>query len=192
MERLSDLTQHLAAQNKATGFFQYCWILGKYAGKGLNGALVEAERMSGVGVGRVVKAAVAGGTTTDVGWASELVGYRGLVGEWLSSFSKTTLLGQLATVRVPFFTSSIIETTPVNAAWVAEGEGIPLSKASLALTTQLKMKRIGALVVFTNELFEAWSPATQANMEDSIGKSARYALDRSLLDFDRGATDAQP
>jgi HK97 family phage major capsid protein len=46
----------------------------------------------------------------------------------------------------------------------------------------LQMKKVSALVGFTDEIFETWSTATEGNIRASVERAVRYAMDFSLLD----------
>lgn len=198
MERLSDLTREMVHKSKMAGAMQYFWLLAKHnAGSpntGLAMAAQEAKRfaLTGGELERVLMAAVAVGTTTTAGWAQELSPYAGLTQEWVKSITAKTILGQLPYLRVPFRTSTIADVSPGSAAWVAEGMPIPASKMNLTKTAALDMKKVCALVPVTDELLESWGAAVQANLEDLISRTVRYAIDRSLLDPDQGVTTARP
>ena len=139
-----------------------------------------------------MKSAVPGGTTTDPGWASELTPYAGLTRDWIELVTRQTLLGKIPYVRVPFLTKTAVEATPFHATWVAAGEPIPVSRAFMSATAMLQTKKVGTLVPFTEEVFQAWSPATQANVLNAITRAAIYASDFAALDPSVTETAARP
>lgn len=196
MERLSDLTRDMVHKAKLAGAMQYFWLLGKHGSDslGLQKAAQEAKRFSETGpyLERVLLSAITVGTTSNANWAQELAPYAGLTQEWVKSITSRTILGQLQYLRVPFRTSTIADTSPGSAAWVAEGEAIPATKMTLTKTTALDLKKIAYLTPASDESFESWGPTVQAQLEDLMGRMVRYGLDRSLLDPDLGVTTARP
>jgi capsid protein len=194
--RLSELTAAIRARQQ-TGheFIKYAWLLARHAGKGgLDGAAAEAKRFSPIApnVERVLMAAVAAGDTTSAAWASELSAYAGLTRDWVFNVTQQTILGKLNYTRVPVDKKVIVETGAFSAGWVAAGAPIPMSKAALSTPAMLQPKKVGAIVPFTDEAFESWSPAVEANVQASISRAVRYAMDFSLLDPSVTETAARP
>lgn len=90
--------------------------------------------------------------------------YAGLTRDWTNVVTRLKFLGKVPTVRVPFLTSTIVESGAFSAEWVEQGAPIPLSRATFDAPTMLQPKKVAALVPFTEELFQSWSPAIQANV----------------------------
>jgi HK97 family phage major capsid protein len=143
-------------------------------------------------VHRAFTSAVGAGDTTTPGWAAESASLRGITSEFIENVTRLTVLGQLDYVRVPFLTRTLVETGAFAADWVAQGQPIPMSRATLAAPTMLQMKKVGVLVPFTGELFESWSAATQANLLDSITRAVVFAMNYALLDPSYGETLTRP
>ncbi len=174
-------------------FAKFCWMLLKHPDD-LPGAAGESPRfsLSAPDVERVLRSAMEAGTTTSPAWASELSAYTSLTREWIDAVTRLSVIGKLNAIRVPFRTRTIVETGAFSAGWVAEGEPIPFSRATLGATATLPEMKIGVLVPFTDELFASWSPAVLGNMRNSIERAVLYAMDFCLLDPSITATDSRP
>lgn len=180
MERLSEHTERMR-RNEAHGeFLRFIQLLAKSGGDALaahQGAVnARLERAA-----KILKAAVAAGTTTAAAWMDDVAGYRALTAEWMSLLSSRTLLGRLPFRRVDFNTRTLQENSPGSAAWVAEGVAIPLSKFSMD-AAQLDISKIAGLIVLTRESVESATQASLANLNRSmLNVIGRYS-DVALLD----------
>lgn len=186
MERLGELTQAKMHRVKGYDFAAYVWLLLKHGANRLGDAAGESGRfdLAAPNVGRVLKAAVAAGTTSDPSWAAPLSEYASLTREFLHAVNAQSLVGVLPARRVPFQTRTLIENAAADAAFVAEGAPIPASRLDLSRTTTMEARRIAGLAFFTRELFATFSTTTAASLIESLGRSLKRGLDRAMLSED--------
>jgi hypothetical protein len=131
--------------------------------------------------------------TNVVGWANELVGV--VVAQWVSTL-RPSIFGQLAAdalaleftdggeLRVPGRTASPM----VNAAFVGEGQPVPVRKVGLN-SVPLPIKKLAVIVPFTRE--QAQSSAIEAIARAEITADTSIAVDQVLLD-DQPADSVRP
>lgn len=184
MERLSELTARMRRVEQQGQDLAAVWMLARCRGD-VSAALAEAEASSfgkryASATQTIRMAAVASGDTTTSGWASELLNIT-MGSEWVSTLMARTIIGQIGARRVPFNVQTPVEAAPGSAAWVAAGEPIPVSKATLDAAT-LPLTKVGALAVFTEELFRELTPAVAANLNASLMRVAARYMDVALLD----------
>ena len=84
MERLSDITERMRRVESQNDFLKFVFCLLTHNGD-LSKAALTAELQFGRNaiVGRVLKSAIAAGSTSSPGWASELSDFRVLTSEWV-------------------------------------------------------------------------------------------------------------
>ena len=182
LPRLSELSR--PGEPLGSEFAKYCWLLARARGD-LMQAAAEAPRFDGSApaVSRLLKSASDAGTTTDVSWASTLVGYKQVVGPFVELVGRQSVIGKLAASmrRVPFLTRTIVETTQATSGgFVGEAKPVPVTEFGFATAT-LDQHKAGALAVVTAELLKSWSPATQQNILDLLSNAVVRALDNALL-----------
>ncbi len=148
---------------KGTTFTRYAMALA--AAKGNLMQAVEASKQwegSTPEVSRILKAAVAAGTTTDPQWAAPLVDYRMMAEEFIELLRPATILGRLTGTRqVPFNVRIPRQTAGATVGWVGEGAPKPVGRGSFDTVTMPEAK-IAGIVVITNELARFSTPSAEA------------------------------
>lgn len=148
---------------KGTSFTRYAMALAQSKGN-LMQAVEAAKQWEGSTpeVSRVLRAAVAAGTTTDPAWAAPLIDYRTMAEEFIDLLRPATILGRLNGVRrVPFNVRIPRQTAGATVGWVGEGAPKPVSRLSFDTIT-MPFSKIAGIVVITTELARFSSPAAEA------------------------------
>lgn len=160
---------------KGTMFTRYAMALASSKGN-LMQAAETAKQWEGSTpeVSRVLKAAVAAGTTTDPTWAAPLVEYRVMAEEFIELLRPATILGRLTgTRRVPFNVRIPRQTAGATVGWVGEAAPKPVGRQSFDTITMPETK-IAGIVVITMELARFSSPSAEAvvrqDMIDAVGQ----------------------
>ncbi|MEE4209346.1 MAG: phage major capsid protein [Parvularcula sp.] len=139
--------------------------------------------------GMVVKAAVAGATTTTSGWAAELVNEA--MTDFLESLRPMSVYPALAaagggrlafgpnqgSIKVP----SRASTPSIGGSFVGEGAPIPVRRLGLTSIT-LSPKKMGVISVFSREIARYSTPAIEALIRQEIQNDTAVTLDSILLD----------
>ena len=193
-QRVSDLTAAIRSAMPGHEFLKAVWLIARHKGHlGLAAAESPRFKLSSPNLERVLKAAVAAGSTGSADWGDDVANFYSIASEWISSVSRRTILGRLATVRVPFLTRSVIETAAASAVFVKPGGAIPARKLGLDDTATLERFKLGTIIAFTSESFVSWSPAIQQNLNDRLGLAVARGLDQGFVDPDSaGAADETP
>lgn len=168
---------------KGTAFTRYAMALATSKGNLLQAA-ETAKSWSGSTpeVERVLKAAVAAGTTTDATWAAPLVDYRTMAGEFIELLRPATILGQMAGFRsVPFNVRIPRQTGGASVGWVGEGNPKPVSKLAFDTITVPETK-IAGIVVLTMELARFSSPSAEQLVRDDMVEAISTFSDRQFID----------
>jgi HK97 family phage major capsid protein len=132
-------------------------------------------------VGRVLRAAVAAGTTTDPAWAGPLVYYQNLISEFIEFLRPQTLLGQLSGYRaVPFNVRIPRQTAGSTAQWVGEGLSKPVSALAFDAIT-FPFAKVAVIIVITQELARFSSPSAEVLVRDDMANAIAAILDTSFL-----------
>ena len=159
-------------------------------------ALDVMERMYGddEGTGIVVKAAVAGATTTAPGWAAELVNTA--MTDFLETLRPQSVYPALAAagggrlafgpnqgaIKIP----SRAATPSIGGSFVGEGAPIPVRRLGLTSIT-LSPKKMGVISVFSREIARYSTPAIEALIRNEIIADTAITLDSLLLDASAGS-----
>jgi hypothetical protein len=194
MERVADLTAAIRAQPPGHEFLKSVWLIARHKGQ-LGLAATESPRFreTSPNLERVLKAAVAAGSTGAADWGNDLSGFYRLASEWVASVSRRTILGRLNAVRVAFLTRTIVETAAATAAFVKPGGPILVRALALANTAQLAAFKVGVIIAVTNESLQLWSSAVQANLNDRLSLAVARGLDLAFIDPDSaGVADQTP
>lgn len=172
---------------KGVGFARLvkCIILAKKGG--LGNALDVAKRMypSDDRLHAEMKAAVAAGTTTDAGYAGNLVYAENLASEFIDFLRPQTILGKFgqggvpSLRQVPFNIRIAGQSAGGNGYWVGQGAPKPLTRFTTNVTN-LGFAKIAAIAVLTDELIRFSSPSADLLARDDLSKSIR---ERSDIDF---------
>lgn len=167
---------------KGTAFTRYAMALASSKGnlmqaaetaKGWQGSTPEVER--------VLRAAVAAGTTTDATWAAPLVDYRLMAEEFIGLLRPATIVGQMAGIRnVPFNVRIPRMTSGASVGWVGEGAAKPVGKQAFETVTMPESK-IAGIVVITMELARFSSPSAEALVRDDMIEAITGFTDRQYI-----------
>lgn len=143
-------------------------------------------------VADVLKAAVAAGTTTDPVWASPLVNYQILVGEFAEYLRGLTIIGRIPGLRrVPFKVRVPRATGGSTVNWVGEGKVKPLSALAFDSIT-LDFAKIAGIVPLTDELVRFSSPSAEALVRDDLAAAVIAFMDSQFVDPAKAANDVSP
>jgi HK97 family phage major capsid protein len=143
-------------------------------------------------VARLLKSAVAAGTTTDVGWAAPLAEHGSVIGGLVELMRSASVLGRLQGLRrAPFNTRVMVQVAGSQGAFVAEGRPSPITSQGFA-TTQLWPAKFQTTIVFTQELIRAWSQSSEDQVRTDMIDGATAGLDRAFLDPSIGPTLTTP
>ncbi len=132
-----------------------------------------------------LKAAVAAGTTTDAGYAGNLVYADNLANEFIEFLRPQTILGKfgqggIPSLRnVPFNVRIPGMSAGANGYWVGQGAPKPLTRFTTNVTN-LGFAKIAAIAVLTDELIRFSSPNADLLARDELAKAIR---ERSDIDF---------
>lgn len=130
----------------------------------------------------VLKTAVAGGTTTSSGWASQLVYNQDLVGEFIELLRPLTIIGKMTGLtRVPFNVRMSGQDSGSTAYWVGQGKAIPVSKLNTTEVT-LGMAKAAGLVVLTEELVRSSEPSAELLVRNDLLKTISQFCDVQFVD----------
>lgn len=129
-----------------------------------------------------MKTAVAAGTTTTSGWASQLVYNQNLVGEFVELLRPQTILGKMSGLtRVPFNIRVSGQDSGSTANWVGQGAGIPVSKLNTTEVT-LGESKVAGLVVLTKELIRSSDPSAELLVRNDLMKTIATFCDVQFVD----------
>jgi len=129
-----------------------------------------------------LKTAVAGGTTTASGWASEWVYSANLVNEFIELLRPQTVLGKLQGLRrVPFNIRVSGQDSGSTAYWVGQGKAVPVSKLN-SIEVTLGITKVGALVILAEELVRSSEPSAEMKVRDDLIATIAEFCDRRFLD----------
>jgi HK97 family phage prohead protease len=136
----------------------------------------------------MIKAAVAGGNSTDPTWAGPLVGPAGLAfAAFLEFLRPTTIIGKFGNdgvpslQAVPFRTPLGAQTTGGAGYWVGEGKAKPLTKFDFS-RTQLTELKVANIAVATKELIRDSSPSADQLIRNGLVSALRERLDIDFID----------
>lgn len=169
---------------KGTAFTRYAMAVAASKGN-----LMQAEQVaktmwgdSTPEVGRVLKAAVAAGNTTDATWAKPLVDYKYMAEEFIELLRPETILGKIQGLRrVPFNVRMARQTAGSTVNWVGEGNPKPVSKLAFD-TVSVPETKIAGIVVLTMELARFSSPSAEAVVRADMIEAIAAFTDRALID----------
>lgn len=137
------------------------------------------------------KGAVAAGTTTVSGWASQLVNVSSVFADFVEYLRPMTIIGQFGANgipslrRVPFRTVLASQSAGTTGYWVGEGQPKPVSKPTFG-STYLVPYKCAAIAVATMELLRDSSPSAEAIIRDDIAKAVAAKIDTDFIDPQKG------
>lgn len=155
--------------------------------------VLEQRYASDDGTAMVVKAAVAGATTTQSGWAAELVNTA--MTDFLETLRPISVYPTLAAagggrlafgpnqgaIKIP----SRAPTPSIAGSFVGEGAPIPVRRLGLQAIT-LSPKKMGVISVFSREIARYSTPAIEALVRQEIEADTALTIDTLLLDANAG------
>lgn len=146
----------------------------------------------------VSKTAVGPATTTQAGWAAELV--RDDLEAFLTDLAPVSIyaamrqnsfgldFGTANSVTIPRRAGS---NTDAAGAFVGEGGVIPVKRITLA-SQQLFRYKMAVISAFTNEILEQSIPSIEALVRNAMNEDTAVALDGVLLDANAAVTGVRP
>jgi HK97 family phage major capsid protein/HK97 family phage prohead protease len=164
---------------KGTGFTRYVMALVRCKGNlaeaaAFANAQTTAKRWDDTPeVERVIRAAVDAGTTTDADWASKLVEYNTLAGEFIELLRPMTILGRFGTGnipslrRIPFNVRMATQSAGGVYGWVGEGAAKPVGELSIGEVT-LRWAKAAGIIVVTDELMRMSNPSVEAVVRNDM------------------------
>ncbi len=136
----------------------------------------------------VLKDAVAAGSTSNAGWAGNLVGSEtNVYADFIEYLRPQTILGKFGTNgipslrNVPFRVPLIGETAGGEGYWVGEGAAKPLTSTAFSRTT-LEPLKVANIAVITEELLRSSSPAADVLVRDMLVNALKARLDTDFID----------
>jgi HK97 family phage major capsid protein len=165
-------------------FTRYAMALASSKGNLMQAAAVAKTMWSDTTpeVERIMKAAVAAGTTTDSTWAAPLVDYRVATEEFVELLRPETILGKIEAKlrRVPFNVRIPRQTAGSSVGWVGEGAPKPVGKLAFDTITMPETK-IAGIVVITQELARFSSPQAEALVRADMIEAISLFTDTSFI-----------
>ncbi|MDQ0996888.1 HK97 family phage prohead protease/HK97 family phage major capsid protein [Phyllobacterium ifriqiyense] len=141
----------------------------------------------------VVRAAVAGATTTQAGWAAELV--ETAMGAFMESLRPISVYPRLAALgtslsfgpgRAAIKLPSRAPTPSISGSFVAESAPIPVRRLGLTSVT-LNPHKMGVISVFSREIARLSNPAIEGLLRQEIQSDTALTIDSLLLDAVAGS-----
>lgn len=134
------------------------------------------------------KANVVAGSTTNSGWASQLVYNQNLQGEFVDMVRPLTIIGRLPGLRrVPFNVRMGSQTSGSTGYWVGQGKPIPASALGVGEVT-LGIAKAAGLVIITDELLKSSDPNAEVLVRDDLVKTNVDFLDEQFIAPDYAAS----
>lgn len=133
-------------------------------------------------VAMVLKAAVAEGTTTTSGWASQLVQYQDMESEFIEYLRPRVILSRMTGVRrVPFNIRVPRQTAGATGAFVGEGSPTVVNKPTFDNVTH-PWAKAACITVVSDELARLSNPDAQMLVRDDLVGALGQYLDRRAFD----------
>lgn len=143
---------------------------------------------------RVLKAAVAAGSTSNANWAGNLVGDEtSIYADFIEYLRPQTIIGKFGANgvpslrRVPFRVPLIGQTSGGNGYWTGEGKGKGLTKFDFSRTT-LEPLKVANIAVLTEEVLRDSSPSAELIVRDQLVAALRERLDIDFVDPAKAAS----
>jgi HK97 family phage major capsid protein/HK97 family phage prohead protease len=131
------------------------------------------------------KTAVAGGTTSDANWATELVNYTILASQFIEYLRPQTIVGKFGIGgvpnlnRVPFNVKVPRQTTKGSGYWTGEAKPKYLTKFNIDMVT-LDFHKIATIAAITKELARFSNPQAETLVRNEL---TRAVVERADIDF---------
>jgi HK97 family phage major capsid protein/HK97 family phage prohead protease len=141
----------------------------------------------------VLKATVAGATTTDSTWAGPLFEYQTFAGDFVEYLRPATIIGKFGTNgipslrRVPFNVRIVGQTSGGDGYWVGQGAPKPLTKFDFN-AVQLGHAKVANIAVLSDELVRFSNPSADALVRDALRDALLARLDTDFVDPDKAVS----
>lgn len=142
------------------------------------------------GLQEIMKAAVAGGNTTDTTWAAPLVQYQQYAGDFIEYLRPQTILGKFGAGgipslnRVPFNVTISGQTSGGTADWVGEQAPKPLTKFDF-VNVNLRWAKIASIAVISEELARMSNPSAESLVRNALASAVIARMDTDFIDPDK-------
>lgn len=178
---------------KGTGFTRYVMALARAKGNVFEAhafakSMVDEKRWDSTPqVANILKAAVAEGTTTDADWASKLVDYQTLAGEFIELLRPMTILGRFGAGnipslrRVPFNVRMANQTSGGTYNWVGEGKAKPVGELVIG-EVLLRWAKASGIIVVSDELMRMSNPSVEAVTRNDMLRGMAAFSDVQFVD----------
>lgn len=141
----------------------------------------------------VLKATVAGATTTDPTWAGPLFEYNTFAGDFVEYLRPATIIGKFGTNgipslrRVPFNVRIVGQTSGGDGYWVGQGAPKPLTKFDFN-AVQLGHAKVANIAVLSDELVRFSNPSADGLVRDALRDALLARLDTDFVDPNKSAS----
>ena len=141
----------------------------------------------------MTKAAVPSGLTTDTTWASPLIFYQQLTGQFAEYLRPLTILGRIVGFRrVPFNVQIPRATSGTTVgAWIGETAPKPVTSMAFDSLT-LRWSKAAVIVVMSDELIRFSNPSAEAVVRDDLTRAMVQFLDSQFLSTTAAVTNVSP
>lgn len=166
-----------------TAFTRYSMALMRSRGNLMQAhEIAKSWRDSTPEVEAVLKVAVAAGTTTTSGWASQLADYDYMASEFIEYLRPQTIIGRIPGLRsVPFNIKLPLQNAGSSVSWVGQGLQKPVSKLNFSTMT-LGISKASGIVVLTDELVMLSKPSAEGLVRDDMAAAIAEFLDGQFID----------
>jgi len=168
---------------KGTLFTRYAMALAASKGN-LHQAAEIAQNFWGNStpeVARVLKAAVAAGTTTDANWAKPLAEYQQMASEMIELLGPETIVGRMQGLRrVPMNVRIPRQTAGTSVGWVGQGGYKPVGKLQFD-SVVIPPTKVAGIVVITQELARYSSPDAEALVRSDLLRAISEFTDAQFI-----------
>lgn len=149
----------------------------------------EMERLNSV-----IKAAVSIGSTSDTDFASKLVDYQDISGDFVDFLRPKTILGQFgannvpALRSIPFNVSIKGQTSGSTAGWVGEGKHKPVTSGKYD-SVNMAWAKLAAISVASDELLRFSTPSAERLIRDDLAAAVIEEMDKSFIQISNAGAD---
>lgn len=113
--------------------------------------------------------------------------------DFVNATRPLTFIGRMPGVhRVPMLTRMVNQTTGTVAAFVGEGDPMPVTSAVFDAPTLLRPAKVGAIAVTTTELAQMSTPSAEAVLIADMTGAVVQGIDREFIDPSIAPTDERP
>ena len=189
LPRLHTLTEDLRREPPGVGLAKIaiCKMASYLSGGSVTALEIARQRYStDPRVVRVIKAETAIGTTTDAGWAGNLVYPNQLATEFVEYLRPQTIVGRFGTNgipslrRTPFNVRVGGQATGASASWVGQGLAKPVTQFDTTAST-LGFTKIATIAVLTQELARFSSPGAETMVRDELAAAVIERMDQDFI-----------